>query len=423
MYYASFPSTSFWRLRNKFRSIWYVFVFLTNASNAQELRVWTDVQGRTIKASFVAVVGENVQLRLEGGAISTVPLARLSAPDKQYLAKLPQQDQTVEPQLTWPSDVAVKAIPEVTIVKEDAEKEEFVYETEHFEFRCNAKLGDSLVREFARLFEATYLANTQLPLNLRPKPEPGREKFMARLFKNKQEYFDAGAIPGSWGVYHSASQCLMVPMESLGVRQVGKRFTLDRNARNTTLIHETTHQMMNYWLTKIPTWYCEGSAEYMAAAKYKQGKFSFSRMGESLSVYLREKWGIGDKKLTIWHVHHTMQIDAESLAKAVGNDIDTSQRNYVSCAILTFYFYHLDGEGDARNFINYLKDLQLDTLQRLAAQRHLIRGRSYSEIEKELSQKMRRFGLELDFTGDAGPDSKDSVSPAPEIQEGQEESR
>ena len=41
------------------------------------------------------------------------------------------------------------------------------------------------------------------------------------------------------------------------------------------LIHEITHQMMNHWLNKLPTWYIEGSAEHVSMLEYKSnGRFS-----------------------------------------------------------------------------------------------------------------------------------------------------
>lgn len=391
---------------------------IASALAAQEPRIWTDVEGRKLKATFVAISGPNVQLRLENGKVTTVPIDRLSQEDWKHLTPVRKPEDPspstaesppTEPSLAWPSAVTLDKLPEIKVVKEDDEKEEFIYETEHFEIRCDAKLGTSLIREFARLLEATYLVNIKLPLNLKPQPESGREKFLARLFKEKQDYYATGAVPGSNGVYAGNEKCLKIPMESLGVRQVGKRFSLDREAQNETMIHEATHQLMNHWLLKIPTWYCEGSAEYVTAAKYKQGKFAFTRMGDNVVAYLKRWRDANAKTWAMWHVYHLMQIDGASLAKAVANDSTVTQRNYGSSLILAFYYYHLDDEGDGNNIRNYLKDLKSGTLERLAAQRHLIRGRSYSAIEEDLAAKMRRFGLDLEFTGDAGPEFPDTT--------------
>jgi hypothetical protein len=373
---------------------------------AEEPRTWTDVQGRPLKATFLSLKDTGVELRLANGNTATVPLNQLSPADRQYAqarGKVPAPDASTAP--AWPGEVALESPPETKTVKEDAEAGEFVYETDHYEFRCDAKLGVSVVREFARIFEASRLLAATLPLDLQPAPEPGRQKFQALLFKNKEDYFKAGAIPGSAGVYMGGKQCLMVPMESLGVREVGKRFALDRDVDNSTLIHEITHQMMNHWIAKLPTWYVEGAAEYAAAAKYRLGRFSLTRMGENVVAYLRQNKGVRDKEWVMWNVSHLMQIEGQEWASAIGGGGAVAMRNYASSALLTFYFYHLDDAGDGRHMIEYLRAIKAGTLQRLAAERHLLRGRDGAVIEKELAQKMRRWGLDLSFTGPGSPDS------------------
>ena len=377
---------------------------------AEEQRTWTDVQGRPLKATFIALKDEGVELRLANGTTAMVALRQLSPTDRQYAEEKAKSAPPAAPAIAaWPTEVALDSSPETKTIKEDAATGEFIYETEHYEFRCDAKLGTSVVREFARIFEASWLLSSKLPLDLQPAPEAGRKKFQALLFKNKEDYFKAGAIPGSAGVYMGGKKCLMVPMESLGVREVGKRFALDRDVDNSTLIHEITHQMMNHWIVKLPTWYVEGSAEYAAAAKYRLGRFSLTRMGENMVEYLRQNKGVWDKEWTMWNVSHLMQIDGDTWASAIGGGGTTAMRNYASSALLTFYFYHLDGAGDARHIIDYLRDIKAGTLQRLAAERHLMRGRDGAEIEKELAQKMRRWGLNLTFTGGVPESSKTEV--------------
>ena len=56
-----------------------------------------------------------------------------------------------------------------------------------------------------------------------------------------------------------------------------------------------------------------------------------------------------------------------------------------------------------------LTPAMLEQVRRLAAERHLMRGRDGAEIEKELAQKMRRWGLNLTFTGGEPPSSQTEV--------------
>ncbi len=166
-------------------------------------RTWTSTDGRKIEAAFVSLAGDNVKIRLANGNTADVPLSRLSAEDQAFAkaqstapaAKTAGKSEPVASKV-WPRTVSLEEKPEVVTVREDDEKKEFVYRSPHYEFVCDSKLGANVVREFGRMFEATWLINCQLPLDLKPKPEKLREIFLARLFTNKADYMDAGAIEG-----------------------------------------------------------------------------------------------------------------------------------------------------------------------------------------------------------------------------------
>ncbi|MEZ0387387.1 MAG: hypothetical protein ACAI34_09995, partial [Verrucomicrobium sp.] len=111
--------------------------------------------------------------------------------------------------------------------------------------------------------------NCKLPLGIEPTPEKLKTIFTARLFTEKSAYNAAGGITGSAGIYMSGKKSILVPLSSLGVKMVGSRVSLDYADQDQhTLIHEITHQMMNQWLGKLPTWLIEGSAEFVAWADY-----------------------------------------------------------------------------------------------------------------------------------------------------------
>ncbi|MEM9479882.1 MAG: SHD1 domain-containing protein [Verrucomicrobiota bacterium] len=50
-----------------------------------ELRIWTDVKGRTLEARFVRVVDEEVELQLKDGKTAEVKISTLSSADQEYL--------------------------------------------------------------------------------------------------------------------------------------------------------------------------------------------------------------------------------------------------------------------------------------------------------------------------------------------------
>ena len=56
------------------------------ATKSSELRDWTNVEGKTIRATLVAKKADAVSLKLENGKVVDYPLDKLSAESKAILA-------------------------------------------------------------------------------------------------------------------------------------------------------------------------------------------------------------------------------------------------------------------------------------------------------------------------------------------------
>ncbi|WP_395750636.1 SHD1 domain-containing protein [Prosthecobacter sp.] len=380
---------------------------------APAMHTWTSTDGRKIEAAFVALEAEGVKIRMANGSTFSVPLSRLSAEDQAFAksqgaAGADAQAAAVgsgAPAVskTWPRSVALEDKPVVTVVKEDAEAKEFVYRSPHYEFQCDSKLGANVVREFGRMFEATWLINSVLPMDFQPKPEPLRNYFLARLFTEKEDYMSAGGMQGSAGVYSRGKKALMVPLSSLGVTMVGSRVSLAQgnDQSNATLIHEITHQMMNYWLNKLPTWYIEGSADYVSLLDYNSsGRFSLIGLNRRLQGYTKRKYspGPGDTYGMI-DLEELMTIEGDRWAAALG-DGGPATANYGSACLLTYYFYHIDGKGDAANLIAYLRQVQEAKTKEekdAAVKAHLLRERSYAQLSEEVKKGLRKEGVDVSF--------------------------
>jgi hypothetical protein len=383
------------------------------------MRTWTSTDGRKIEATMVGLKGDGVEIKMANGSTFVVPLARLSPEDQDYIKTLaanPAAAPAAGPAAAvvtasatpaaakeWPRTITLAEKPEVTVVKEDAEKKEFIYRSPHYEFHCDSKLGANVVREFGRMFEATYQLNCLLPLDWKPKPEPLREFFLARLFTSKQDYFDAGGVQGSAGIYSSGKKALMVPLSSLGVKMVGSRVSLENNSEddNGTLIHEITHQMMNHWLGPLPTWLIEGSAEYVEMLEYNSnGRFSLMGMERQLKKYVERMYWDGDgKRYVMIDLEELMALDGRRWAAALGPGGGATQ-NYGSAGLLTYYFYHLDGDGDAKNFIAYLRALENVKTEKEGAPliaQHLLRERTPKQLAEDVKKAFRKEGVDITF--------------------------
>jgi hypothetical protein len=389
------------------------------AQDAAAIRQWKSADGRLVEAQFLGLSGDKVKMKLRSGTVYEVPLEKLSAEDQQWArtqtaaAAAASSNPSLAPtaEKTWPRSVALADRPEVIVVREDAEKKEFVYRSPHYEFICDSRLGGNVVREFGRMFEATYLLNCKLPLDLKPKPEPLREFFLARLFTEKSDYLAAGGLEGSAGVYRSGAKALMVPLSSLGVKMVGSRVTLDKvgDDDNATLIHEITHQMMNHWLPVLPTWYSEGSAEYTEILEYNaNGRFSLSGLRQRLEAYVKRGNYWRTTPFVMLNLQELMEIESRAWASALTTPIQVPNvsgatqagQNYCSAGLLTYYFYHLDGNGDAAHIISYLREIEAagrSADEPAAAKKHLLRERTYEQLAEDVKKALKKEGVDIEF--------------------------
>ena len=380
-----------------------LFAFLAAGvpCRAAEFRVWTDKASHSVEAAFDGLEGDKVKLLLRGGATMKVVLAQLVAADQEYVK---QQGKAAPPTATagkWPTTTELKEPAKATVVKESPETKEYIYRTQHFEFHCDSRLGADVVREFGRMFEGTLEVNRELPLGIDPTPEKGQEFFVAKLYTDKQDYLNDGGIKGSAGVYSSGAKSIKVPIVSLGVKLAGKHYTVVPQASNDTLIHEITHQMMNHWLHKIPEWYVEGSAMYVGSSKFHpSGRFTLPKLGQTVKELEHLRAG----KHTIWHLSYLMHITSAQWSAGFGSSPDgTVHRNYTSAIALTYYFYHGDDKGDGAHMVAFMKDIGAGKKWQQAQEEHLVRGRSYAQIEKELATFLHRGGMAIEWAdGPAG---------------------
>lgn len=382
------------------------------AQTSETIRTWTSSDGKVLQAFFVGLQGDQVEIRLVNGALFKVSLARLSAEDQKFAqdqaasqspAAAATNSEIPAASKSWPRMIALDAKPEIEVVKESPETKEYIYKSPHYEFQCDSKLGANVVREFGRLFEATWLLNCTLPLDLKPEPEKLRTSYLARLFTGKSDYMAAGGVEGSGGIYMSGKKALMVPLSSLGVKMAGSRVILEDGSDddNATLIHEITHQMMNRWLGLLSTWMIEGAAEYAEIPEYDgSGKFSFIGIDRRLKKYAERMngWEGSGKEFKMLDLEELMGLDGKRWASALVNGQAT--QNYGSAGMLTYFFYHMDGAGDGANITAFYRAIKMaKTPEELKAAlpKYLMRERSYAQLAEEVKKAFRKEGIDILF--------------------------
>jgi hypothetical protein len=333
-----------------------------------QTRAWTDVQGRTVQAAYGGVEGDQVLLKMANGNSVPFAISRLSAADQAFIKSQvgPKAALTpsVEPvsalarlpfdQRTFPDkvDVPVRTV-DANATLEKPEERKFIYQTEKFEFSSQAKLAKSVMTEVAQTFEATRLLLNQLPWGLDCRPPDGLERYQAKLFETRADYIAAGGPENSGGVYMNGLKVFMVPFQSIGLVKRGQTYFKNSGFRNDTLVHEITHQVMDEYLSFLPTWIIEGAAEYTEMMPDTANGFLTKQHGAGIRDYIKS----GERRLgaaaeiPMLEGHMTMDRDTwQGLTRTP----DSMFSLYYRSCILVYFFNHLDGDGKGTQFMKYM---------------------------------------------------------------------
>ena len=202
-----------------------------------------------------------------------------------------------------------------------------------------------------------------------------------------------------------------MPLKSLGVKMVGSRVSLEKSGDddNATLIHEITHQMMNHWLRPLPTWLTEGSAEYMEIVEYMpSGRFTLGTMRRRLEDYVTRCNLWQSTPFKMLDLQELMEIQPAAWSAALVKPVKVpnvtgatqASQNYGSAGLLTYYFYHHDGNGDAANIIAYLREIEAANMrvdEPALAKKHLLRDRTYAQLAEDVKRALKKDGVQVVF--------------------------
>jgi len=376
---------------------------------AEDFRLWTDSSNRRLEAALVDVRDGEVTLKKRDGKVLPIGVINLGPADQDYIKKWKADVQKPEVETIaraqpaspidmrpWPDTVSAGTEIAVETIQEDKDDRLFIYRTQHFEFRSDARLGANVVKDFGRLFESTYFAVKSLPLDLKPVPSSGY--FVTRLFEDKGDYHKSGGPRGSGGLYVPSAQSILVPLDSLGVKRLGSRYTIESREDNQVLIHEITHQVMHRWFGLcMPVWLAEGFADLMASSRYRMGRFGFVRQSDNIAAFLKLREVVKDKDkqapIVLTPLADLTKLSYTQWASHI------HLRNYTSSLLLTYYFCKGDGAGDGADLNAYLRALESGVPEFAARSRFLFRDRSASQLEADVTRFWHREGLEITFGG------------------------
>lgn len=384
--------------------------------------MWTNQKNQNITASLVRVFQEKkgdkqvvqVTFKLKSGKKVTFPVHLLSEAHQKelqgWIRKNPTGIAAPVPPYSWPSQYNGNNTPKVKYIKFDQKRKAHLYRTAHFDFYVEEKISNATVSKCVAVFDTIVEAIDALPMEMDTIPKGKRPRFQAILVSSREKYMQMGGIPNSGGFFSPGRNLTVIPFSSLGIVKKGNNWVFDGKRRTfETLLHELTHHATHHWYG-MPPWFEEGLAEYMSVMPYQSGRFLFTNPGSAISSSVRKyKKTVAAYQIYpkgVFKMRHPKQLFLTNRGQWNGSMSNSalSLRNYTSSMILAYFFMHEDGDGDGHHFIQWMHDWRSAVFSRRTNQyealieKHLLRGRSYEELEKEIQDAMRRKGLRLDFS-------------------------
>jgi hypothetical protein len=296
----------------------------------------------------------------------------------------------------WPERIKFSEDPEIATIGEDTDKKRFVYESANYRYISDVRLSKSVVKGFAVMFEATFEFCRALPLGVDGGSRDG-EKNQILLFEKFDNYVEAGGPPSSAGVFIGGRGVVMVPLTSLGVRPVGSGYMFDHSKDSSTLCHELTHQLtpQNYFQRGCLGWFTEGLAEYIATTPYRSGGFNVRSNQNDIIDYVTG-YGTKDRGGRALGKEIKMASLEAFMVQPYSQFTSNGQYNYGCALLISDYFFHMDGEGDAKRIKAYLKALHegKDAVKSFPL---LLDGRTFPELEADIAKAWSRKGVKFIF--------------------------
>lgn len=287
----------------------------------------------------------------------------------------------------WPKTTKLEEkLPAKTI--QEGPKE-WIYETRHFRFVSDAPIRIKAIKQIAWVFEGTYAANLALPLNApcNHYQTASEGKFQSRFYKELSDFKSGGAPDSSAGYYAGANMktgVTHVPFASLELEKRGDKYDVGKKINQRTLVHEITHHMtIND--SRLPIWFAEGYAEYVASAPYNNGKITFNRNKKNLkelSDYLLRRLGSKNIKAPMSLKDF---LDQDPAAFMSGN----MQFNYAMSLMFFYYLCHCEGKnGEAvKTLARALRENQAagEALDKIR------KGRSWTKFQDDVAKEIGKI--------------------------------
>lgn len=376
-------------------------------------RMWTNQQGRSIKASLVEVSGVNVVIQLENGAKSTVHVGTLSKADQDYLQRFQSAKPAAggaapamaEMPLIWPQGVLSidpKTIEVIEGPQNDATRQ-YHYQAGMFDFVSSARLAKSVMSEVAADFLLTYKVAATMPWSWTPKPKEGL-RFKVMLAETKSDYVTlfGGNDTTSSTVVDGNS---LINFSALGLKKVGERYQYDSRRKDPGNITSITSFGLIYELRgwMYPWTRYAYPAIIKEFAYQNNGSIQFTELESPLKKYFKLQL---ENYKVVPDLERMIKLMRADVTQVRTETVELNKAVQFDSAMLGYYFGFLDRDGSGAGLHEYYRNIMARSKKGTAATtaglekatpeellNKIFAGRDDATLKAEMTEKFKAIGI------------------------------
>lgn len=365
---------------------------------------WTGHDGAVIEAVLVSADSERVELRIPDTQRVHYLDMELLSPEDQARVKGRVMKWGKGGVLGYPVSLRDDPWPRTWKMKQGAELtwdgEKMAWASEHYYLYNKAKVNQETLKTVADICESVNGAINSLPLPLdwgRPVNDR-REIILEGIFKGAHKGKLAGFFDGRTGKVHIDASQLIESNNQLIVFDFDQP---EKRQKYDAIVHEVTHQtMVSMLLLGMPAWVPEGIAEYLSAMHFSPGNYQFHTSYAAVRYHINKRVqaerGFKERKLHLYRMEDFMGRELREWNEVVQKGDAAGVLQYNMALLLVDYFFHADGKN-GEPMRHYLEAVLSGVPEKKARTKHLLRGRSYKDLEMAVFNRWRSVGFAIDF--------------------------
>jgi len=240
---------------------------------------------------------------------------------------------------TWPSTFKPSTPARIITVQKGGDGKPYIYHTKHFELRSLTALNQRNMQLFATAAESVPTVLERLPMPLLGMPVVNRAKIL--IYPDEDSFVAGGGVIGAAGFYSGKMKAILLRADTFLTpeRRAGSR--LAPKADYHLLVHEFTHLCMHRDLAYLPTWFVEGTAEYLAAMYENRGTYQFSNPSSSIRKRIKQCLPNDKDEIVIPGIAETMALDSKKwIAKIEKGSPEDFYRSYATSLLIVHTLFH-----------------------------------------------------------------------------------